>query len=549
MAGGKLSPRQKMINMMYLVLTALLAMNVSAEVLEAFKLVETGIENSNTVLKDKVEFVDAAFKKTMNDSPDGEMLYAKTQEVSAATDELNALIDEIREDLFGLSGRNEEGGLEKMDDIDSPSRLLAIEDAAEFKGALLQTKIKEAKQKLTDIINDTLIDGFTSEQREALINSLTLTAEDNPDKQGIEGKWYYSHFFHVPSAGTMTILTKLQNDAYSAEANVNEAILKTIGALDFKFDKLIATVQAPKSYLPGGAQYEANIFLTASTSGEMSGDVFTGRLDMSKFQSDSSGILPFNSATKEESPFTGDFKPVKNGKYANGTAVGPNGTGGAIRIKNPKGGYDWYPFDISYEGAAPGGFSVSPTKMNVLYIGVPNPLSITLSDAKPGTERVSISQGSISGKGNSWTATVSSVGDATITVGGTTSGGEAAKQQSASFRVKLIPDPIPTLGGDEALTTNGKGQRGTIKAKGGIVPLLKDFDFEARFNVISYDFYLTSGGELLPARGNPGPMYSTAVNNLIDRATPNDMMVFDNVKVKGPDGKTRKIPGMSFQIF
>ena len=69
MAGGKLSPRQKMINMMYLVLTALLAMNVSAEVLEAFKLVETGIENSNTVLKDKVTFVDEAFKKTMNDSP------------------------------------------------------------------------------------------------------------------------------------------------------------------------------------------------------------------------------------------------------------------------------------------------------------------------------------------------------------------------------------------------------------------------------------------------------------------------------------------------
>jgi hypothetical protein len=82
-----------------------------------------------------------------------------------------------------------------------------------------------------------------------------------------------------------------------------------------------------------------------------------------------------------------------------------------------------------------------------------------------------------------------------------------------------------------------------------LVPLLKDFDFEARFNVISYDFYLTSGGELLPARGNAGPMYSPAVTNLIDRAKPNDMMVFDNVKVRGPDGKTRKIPGMSFQIF
>jgi S-adenosylmethionine:tRNA-ribosyltransferase-isomerase (queuine synthetase) len=78
---------------------------------------------------------------------------------------------------------------------------------------------------------------------------------------------------------------------------------------------------------------------------------------------------------------------------------------------------------------------------------------------------------------------------------------------------------------------------------------LKNFDFEARFNVISYDFYLTSGGELLPARDNAGPMYSGAVSNLLDRAKPNDLIVFDNIKVQGPDGKTRKIPGMSFQIF
>lgn len=546
MAGGKLTPRQKMINMMYLVLTALLAMNVSAEVLEAFKLVETGIENSNDVLRDKITFVDEAFQGKMADSPDGPALYAMTQDVSGLTGELVGLINEIKEDLYGLSGRNEEGGLEKMDDIDSPSRLLAMPDAPEFKGEALQNKIKEVKARLTDIINDSTLD-LLATQRTALINSLTLTAEDLEGTQGIEGKWYYKNFFHVPSAGTMTILTKLENDALSAEATVNEAILKTIGALDFKFDKLRATVQAPKSYLPGGAQYEANIFLTASSSGIVA-ETYVGNLDMSKFEKDSLGdYIPFNS--DDETPFTGEPVIVENGKYSAGTAVGQNEKKGAIKIQNPKGGFDWYPFEISYEGAAPGGFSVSPTKMNVLYIGVDNPLSITLGDAKPGTERVSISQGSISGSGNNWTAKVSSVGEATITVGGTTPSGEPAKSQSANFRVKLIPDPIPTLGGDEILTTNGKGQKGTIKAKGGIVPLLKDFDFEARFNVISYDFYLTSGGELLPARGNSGPLFSGAVTNLIDRAKPNDLMVFDNIKVQGPDGKTRKIPSMTFQIF
>lgn len=546
MAGGKLTPRQKMINMMYLVLTALLAMNVSAEVLEAFKLVETGIENSNTVLKEKITFVDEAFQGKMGDSPDGPMLYDQTQKVSAAAGGLYDFINELKMDLYGLSGQKEDGGLEKMDDIDSPSRLLAIEDAAEFKGKLLQEKILNAKKEIADVINNT--PGFLDSERAALINSLTLSAEDDPNVKGIEGKWYYNNFFHVPSAGTMTILTKLQNDALAAEATVNEAILKTIGALDFKFDKLRATVQAPKSYLPGGAQYEANIFLTASSSGIVA-ETYIGNLNMSKFQKDSLGdYIPFNSET--EAPFNGEPKLLPaNGKYTAGTSVGQNGAKGAIKIANPKGGFDWYPFELSYEGAAPGGFSVSPTKMNVLYIGVPNPLSITLGDAKPGTERVSISQGSISGKGNNWTATVSSVGEAKITVGGTTPSGEAAKSQSANFRVKLIPSPIPTLGGDEELTNNGKGQKGTIKAKGGIVPLLKDFDFEARFNVISYDFYLTSGGELLPARGNSGPMYSGAVSNLIDRAKPNDLIVFDNIKVQGPDGKTRKIPGMSFQIF
>lgn len=545
MAGGKLTPRQKMINMMYLVLTALLAMNVSAEVLEAFKLVEDGIGNSNKVLVDKIKFVDDAFQGKMGDSPEGPALYAQTQKVTEATQGLVKMIDDIKAELFVLSGQKEDGSLEKMDDIDSPSRLLAMEDAKEFKGKALQDKINSVKAELSKIIDE--VPGFLDADRVGLKNSLTLNADDLADKKGIEGKWYYKNFFHVPSAGTMTILTKLQNDALSAEATVNEAILKTIGALDFKFDKLRATVQAPKSYLPGGAQYEANIFLTASSSGIVA-ETYVGSLDMSKFQKDSLGdLMPFNSAT--ETPFNGTPKEVPNGKYTAGTSVGQNGTKGAIKIQNPKGGFDWYPFDISYEGAAPGGFSVSPTKMNVLYIGVENPLSITLGDAKPGTERVSISQGSISGKGNNWTAKVTSPGEAKITVGGTTPSGEAAKSQTANFRVKYIPDPIATLGGDENLTLAGKGQKGTIKAKGGIVALLKDFDFDARFTVESYDFYLTSGGELLPARGNGGPMYSGSVNNLIDRAKPNDMMVFDNIKVKGPDGRSRKIPSMSFQIF
>lgn len=549
MAGGKLTPRQKMINMMYLVLTALLAMNVSKEVLLAFRSIEVGIENSNTVVKSKIDLLSETLKNQAKENEKAVPLLALSEQVTAVSNELIDYIESVKTQLLSdkYAGESEDhpGQVEKLDDIDSPTRLLADKQSPGFMGKELQDKINATEAKYLEILGK--VDKITPAEITQIQSSFTLNADDfEKTKDRTQTEWY-SQFFQVPATGVMTMLTKIENDVYNTEAIVNEFLLNRVSALDYKFDKLRATVQAPKSYLPGGAQYEANIFLTASSSGIVA-ETYVGRLDMSKFPKDSLGDLePFNSAT--ESPFTSEPKLVPNGKYTSGTAVGQNGTQGAIKIANPAGGFDWYPFDISYEGAAPGGFSVSPTKMNVLYIGVDNPLSITLGDAKPGTERVSISQGSISGKGNSWTARVSSPGEANITVAGTTPSGEAAKSQTAKFRVKYIPDPIPTLGGDENLTNNGKGQKGTIKAKGGIVPLLKDFDFEARFTVVSYDFYLTSGGELLPARGNSGPMYSGTVSNLIDRAKPNDLMVFDNIKVQGPDGKTRKIPGMSFQIF
>lgn len=546
MAGGKLTPRQKMINMMYLVLIALLAMNVSAEVLEAFEVVETGIENSNKVLEEKVKNVDAAFQAKMGDSPEAPELYEYTKQVSTITGDLYTYIDDLKAELKSeeMSGSNEDGTLKKLDDIDSPTRLLA-EEGPKFKGKELQNKINEARDAIAAIIEE--IPGFLDADKLNLVNSLTLKAEDNTDLPAtdLKSKWYYKNFFHVPTAGTMTILTKLQNDVVSAEATVNEAILKTIGALDFKFDKLRATVQAEKAYLPGGSQYKANVFLTASSSGIVA-ETYRGSLDLSKFEKDSLGdYLPFNSET--ETPFSGTPVLVPNGKLELGTSVGQNSYKGAIKIANPKGGFDWYPFEGSYEGAAKGGFSISPTKMNVLYIGLPNPISITIGDAKPGTVTASIDQGSIKKDGTGWVATVSSVGKTKISASGTNaSTGERTPSNSMEFRVMRVPDPVPTLGGK---LKGGRIQVGTLKAQSGIVALLENFPFDARFTVSSYDFILSTKGEILPARGISGPVLNQQVKNLIGRAQPKDYAIFDNIKVKGPDGTTRKLPSLTFEII
>lgn len=549
MAGGKLTPRQKMINMMYLVLTALLAMNVSSEVLEAFGRIEEGIDNSNTVLEEKIVSIDKALNAQTKDNAKAGPLLEKTKQVSAISQDLRDFINDLKATLLKpeYAGESEKvpGSVKKLDDIDSPTRLLADATSADFKGADFQNKINETKKKFLDVLKD--VEGVTEADIAKVKGSFTLLADDFEGKKAPADKWYHQ-FHHVPASGTMAMLTKIENDALSTEAVINEFLLNRVGALDFKFDKLRATIQAEKAYLPGGAQYEANIFLTASSSG-IKAETYTGSLDWSKFKTDSLGDYePWNdkeSGAAGQTPFNGTPTLVKNGKLTRGTAVGQNNYSGAIKIANPAGGFDWYPFKGSYEGAAAGGFSASPTKMNVLYIGVDNPMSITVGDAKPGTVRASLSGGSLNKSGKGWIAKVTKQGKATLSASGTTPDGKPTKTFTAEFRVKRIPDPVPTLGGK---LTGGNTKAATLKAQSGIIPLLKGFDFEARFTVVSYDFMLASKGEIFSARGVSGASLNGKVKNLLGRARSKDLVVFQKIKVKGPDGTTRTLPSLTFNV-
>lgn len=551
MAGGKLTPRQKMINMMYLVLTALLAMNVSSEVLEAFGRIEEGIDNSNTVLEEKIASIDKALNAQTKDNAKAVPLLDKTKQVSAISQDLRGFINDLKATLLKpeYAGESEKvpGSVKKLDDIDSPTRLLADATSADFKGEAFQNKINETKKKFLAVLKD--VEGVTDADIAKVEGSFTLVADDFEGKKAPADKWYYQ-FHHVPASGTMAMLTKIENDALSTEAVINEFLLNRVGALDFKFDKLRATIQAEKAYLPGGAQYEANIFLTASSSG-IKAETYIGTLDWSKFKTDSLGDYePWNdkeAGAAGQTPFNGTRTLVKNGKLTRGTAVGQNNYSGAIKIANPAGGFDWYPFKGSYEGAAAGGFSASPTKMNVLYIGVDNPMSITVGDAKPGTERASLSGGSITKSGNGWVAKVSKQGKAILSASGNTPDGKPTKTFTAEFRVKRIPDPIPTLGGR---LTGGNIKAGTLRAQSGIIASLKDFDFDARFTVVSYDFMLVpKGGDILPARGIKGASLSGKVKNLLGRARSKDMVIFNKIKVRGPDGTTRTLPSLTFNVI
>jgi hypothetical protein len=156
-----------------------------------------------------------------------------------------------------------------------------------------------------------------------------------------------------------------------------------------------------------------------------------------------------------------------------GSGVGERKYGGIIRVKNPVGGYTFYPFEGGYQVAAKA-VVVSPTKMNVLYIGVDNPMKISVPGVGQGD--VSASAFQVAGTltknpDGTYSAKVTAVGKCQINVSAKIDG-KVQAMGAEEFRIKRIPDPVPTLGGK---LFGGNTQPGAIKAQSGISCFVRKF--------------------------------------------------------------------------
>lgn len=538
MAGGKMTPRQKMINMMYLVLLALLALNVSQEVLNAFHLVNNGLINSNKSLTEKTD----------NDMDDFHKLYEQNHEKAqefwdranravAVSDTLYNLLERYKETII-----NKAGGLDSLNDneivqrenLDIATRMFAEDEGAK-RGKELQQKILACRDSLR-ALSDSAV-------------HLSLNAK-TPHIKGETGEsWEVITFHNVPATAAVTILTKFQNDVVSSEGSVIDYLKSKVGKTDFKFTDLTAKIIAPTSYVLDGQQYKADIFLAAYNKGQ-NPDIFLGPLGGFKKDPDGSyepevsdNPLPpgySNNELKAEGGF---------GKYeAVGSGVGDKTYTGIIRVKDPvTNKWKFYPFEGKYQ-AAPKAVVVSPTKMNVLYIGVDNPMEISVPGVGQGDVAATL-EGSGSLKKDptnpaNYIADVTGVGKCKIAVSAKIDG-KMTPMGEKEFRIKRIPDPIPTLGGK---LRGGNTQPGALKSQSGVVPLLENFDFEARFNVISFEMVYSSKGEIFKSEVQ-GPLFNATMKQFLDRAKPKDIIFIDEIKVVGPDKQPRKLGQIAFTII
>jgi gliding motility-associated protein GldM len=220
--------------------------------------------------------------------------------------------------------------------------------------------------------------------------------------------------------------------------------------------------------------------------------------------------------------------------------------GGVIKIKNAEGVEEAYPFNSEYVVGTPSA-TISPTKMNVFYIGVDNPVSISVPGASNEQVTASITGGGgtitrAAGNGM-WTVKVTTPTQECMVNVAAKMGASSRSMGSMKFRVKRVPDPVAYVGG----VKGGQISKGTLIAAGGIIPKMDNFDFDLYFQITSFTLSMNKKGDYV-SEPTSGSKYSAKMITMLNGANRGQKVYFEDIKAKGPDGTTRNLGSIALKI-
>jgi len=520
-----------MINIMYLVLTALLALNVSAEIFNAFEMVDGGLKSANTALDASNKALPAAIKEqakakasfqTYADRLDG--LRSTSQEGTDYIDEIvNILIDEsgtpdgVVDDLdYVYVGEQNKKELKGKKNYDGTTRIMVDAD----KGTELLNKMKDLKTKFLSFVD-------TADQA-GIAAGLPINIDEEAWKDSPNAKknWADFTFGHMPLGATMPIFSKFKNDIKASEAEILGYLSSKVGVggATVVLDKYTVVSAPKKSYIIKGEKFETDVFLSASAGTDsqtglsisVNGKSMRPDADgVAKYSetASSTGIKKYNAAITIVDPVTEERKTFKKE----------------------------FEYEVGERSVA-----ISASKMNVFYIGVDNPVEVSAAGVPSNKVQVSMNGGG---------GTINRNGDGTYTVKVTTptkKGADAKVNVSApgmnaskNFRVKRIPDPVPVV----ASKNGGVISQAALKGSDQVFPLLKGFDFEAKCRINGFRMVRVAPRADAEPAVNQGGKYKAAAKAIVKKARPGDRYFFENIKCTCPGDKgPRDIGTMSFMI-
>jgi gliding motility-associated protein GldM len=546
MGHGKESPRQKMIGMMYLVLTAMLALNVSAEVLDAFDAVDKGLVKTTEIYSEKNRELYGEFQQQFVQNPTKVGPWKKdADEVKRRTDKVLEYIHGLKKEIIIINGQgglddgviDEDGkingeNIEGKDKYDGATNFLIGEN--DGKAYELREKLKEHREYLLGLIED-------PEKYPAVTHAIEINLNtEDPEKSedGEKKSWEVKNFYHMPIAAVMPLLTKMQLDIRNSEAEIVQYLFSQISAGSIPFNSLEATIIPNTSYVLQGNPYKADVFVAAMDTTQPP-IVFIGRYDST-----------FNEETQDwEYEMIGQYDSLDvvegKGKFERlSSSIGTQTWGGIIKLQKPDGSYITKTFRQSYQIAKPN-LVVSPTKMNVFYVGVDNPVSVSIAGVPGDKIFPTITNGTIrKQRDGEFIVNPKRPGNSLISVSAEIDG-DRKRMGVSPFRVKALPDPTIQVAGKKG----GKIQRNVFSAQAGVFAVMEDFDFDLEFKIIEFTVSTTDKGGYFIGETTKGNIFTKAQKGLLKNLRRGQRVNIEDVKAIGPDGSVRNLAPIVFEII
>ena len=503
-------PRQLMINLMYLVLTAMLALNISSEILNAFKTINNSILNSNGLISNKNS-------KTYQDFDVNEQIPKDAARVKPFNDKAKLVKAESQKVIDYLEGwKNniikEAGGMR----TDAPNEIKSPENIDASTKLLVEGKGGDEIKGRLEQLRNFMLSQLDDTGKQVLSSRLPLKIADvSKTEENRNADWAFGTFNNVPVMGAVTLFSKMQNDVRASESAIIDYLFSQSQSVPFKFDAIRAIATPKTSYALQGQPVEAEILLAA-------------------YNKNVNPIVRASSGSAVVKDGVGTWKSTAAGvglQTVRGTVSVDMGA--SVETQN------WeFQYMVGTTGA-----SLQLDQMNVFYIGVPNPITVTAAGYSMEDVSVSIPGAELAGNGlGKYNVTVplsldKKTVEASINAKDATGPKTVGKM---TVRVKRIPDP-------QARVNNKPGggmSAATFRVQDGIIAVLEGFEFPARFNVTGFTFSAApKRGDFIGPYTVNGPQFRTSkdVEAVMLRLKPGDKVFLEEIRGVGPDKVSRRL--------
>lgn len=509
---ARMSPRQKMINLMYIVLTAMLALNVSSDVLNGFTLVEDGLKRTNSNVSDRNAALYMQLEEFTRQNPQkGKPWLDKAADVRRQTLSLYKYIDSLKlaivRDADGVDGKVD--NILNQDNLEASSKVMVTYG----NGAKLERRLAAYRKYIAAYIADP--------KKQAAIQKALATEPVLQKGSMIKVPWVSGMFENMPVVASVTLLSKLQNDLLFAEGEALQTLVASVDAGDVRVNKLDAFVIPNSKLVMRGGKYSADIVLAAVDTTQRPAIFVNGRQ------------LPANTRTYE-------FMAGQTGTFA---------YSGYLDVTRGDGTTSRYPFQSDYTVIEPTA-TVSATMMNVLYAGINNPISISVPGVAQNAVSATMTNGSLTRSGDHWNAHPTRVGaECVITVTATLEG-RSQTVSTSTFRVRKLPDPTAYIAYKDSKGNENhyKGSKPFAKslllAANGLDAAIDDDLLNVHYSVVDFEtIVFDSMGNAMPEK-SAGSRFSERQKTSFRRLSRGKRFYITRIRAKGPDGIVRDLSPM-----